>query len=72
MSDQASHLPPNNVNVARRGDQWIVEVVDNGQLHERAFMLEAHASSYADGQRLRLGLYQGLPPVDLFKDHHTN
>lgn len=68
MSDQAPHLLSNNVSVARRGDQWIVEVVDSGQFHIREFILEAHASSYADGQRVRLGLYQRLPSVE---DHHA-
>lgn len=72
MSDQAPHHLPNSVIVSRKGDQWLVQFIDNGIVHENTFALEAHASSYADGQRLRLGLLQGLPPVDFFRDQHTN
>lgn len=62
MSDQAPRQS-NNVLVMMRDERWVVRVIEDGREYENVFLLEAHASSYADGQRMRLGLFQGLPPV---------
>lgn len=40
-----------------RDGKWFVKVRDDEGQHELEFILEAHAHAYADGQRIRLGLY---------------
>ena len=37
--------------------KWVVAVSENGRQTTLAFELEAHACAYADGQRMRLGLF---------------
>lgn len=37
--------------------EWIVQVMERGELSERRFQVERHAESFADGQRTRLRLY---------------
>ena len=65
MSDIASHsasrsrqiaLEGNIVEIVRDADAWIVRITENGDVFERDFEMEVHASSFADGQRIRLGL----------------
>jgi hypothetical protein len=46
------------VNVERINDRWIVWIVENGDVDEHNFLLEAHARSFAAGQRSRLRLAQ--------------
>jgi len=46
------------VTVEFRDGKWIVGVLDDDERHEREFLIESHAISYADGQRLRLGIFQ--------------
>ena len=36
--------------------EWFVRVVENGQASTMSFELETFAVTYAEGQRLRLGL----------------
>ena len=45
------------VAIERVGDEWIVQVLDGDRTHETAFTLEASATSYADGQRLRMAFF---------------
>lgn len=40
--------------------KYVVRVFENGELVERDFLLEAHAHSWAQGQRIRLGLVHQL------------
>jgi len=49
--------PERGVAIERVGDEWVVQVLDGDHSHESIFSLEASAESYADGQRLRMGLY---------------
>jgi hypothetical protein len=53
--------PSPRVVIEHRADEWVVEVFESGVLHERDFVLEAYAASYADGQRIRLGLRLASP-----------
>ena len=39
---------------------WVVIVVEDGSESRKSFKIEQHARSFADGQRVRLG----LPPVN--------
>lgn len=48
-----------SVNLFQENDKWVVVVVDDQGETRRAFVVEQHAHSFADGQRIRLG----LPPV---------
>ncbi|MEI9418509.1 hypothetical protein O7A70_06375 [Mesorhizobium sp. Cs1299R1N1] len=45
------------VEVAEAGGEWFVRVTEDGQELTRSFELESFALSYAEGQRLRLGLH---------------
>ncbi|UVK50251.1 hypothetical protein DBIPINDM_007564 (plasmid) [Mesorhizobium sp. AR02] len=42
--------------------QWIVQVVENGKVTRHSFNAKAVAESYAEFQRVRLGL-PGKPPI---------
>jgi len=44
------------VAIEQVGEEWIVQLMEDGQTHERRFTTRAHAESYADGQKIRLGL----------------
>lgn len=49
----------NSVSLVHDGDEWSVLVDEEGQaLVTRTFVLESYAVSYAEGQRIRLGLDQ--------------
>ncbi|RYD75359.1 MAG: hypothetical protein EOP84_18420 [Verrucomicrobiaceae bacterium] len=48
--------PRDSVAIECRDDKYVVVVIEDGEVAERTFILEAHAASYADGQRIRLGL----------------
>ncbi len=40
-------------------DKWVVLIVEDGEETRHSFDIEQHAHSFADGQRIRLG----LPPL---------
>ncbi|ESY93697.1 hypothetical protein NKI51_06635 [Mesorhizobium australicum] len=44
------------VEVAEVSGEWLVRVTEGGQELTRSFELESFALSYAEGQRIRLGL----------------
>jgi len=44
------------VHVIEGDGKWLVQVMAEDESHEREFLVENHASSYAAGQRIRLGL----------------
>lgn len=46
----------NSVQLVQENDQWVVVIVESGEETRRTFDIEAHARSWADGQRIRLGL----------------
>jgi hypothetical protein len=54
---QATTSPaaPTPVIVEFREGKWIVIVLEEDERHEREFLVQAHAISYAEGQRIRLG-----------------
>lgn len=45
------------VTVEFRDGIWVVRVINDDERSEREFSMEAHASSYADDERMRLGIY---------------
>jgi hypothetical protein len=49
--------PPRAVHVTFRDGKWVVHVFDDDHSYEQEFGLEAHASAYADDERIRLGIY---------------
>ena len=62
-------LPENNmscqsVSVASMGRRWVVTVIDVEGRSKREFAVENFARSFADGQRLRLGLIQAREGCD--------
>lgn len=57
MEQPNTSLSARAVSIKHRDGAWIVEVINDEERHEREFVLEAHAASYADGQRIRLGIY---------------
>ncbi|WP_051442818.1 hypothetical protein [Mesorhizobium sp. WSM3626] len=46
------------VEVAEPSGEWFVRVIENDQELTRSFELESFALSYAEGQRIRLGLHR--------------
>jgi hypothetical protein len=55
-----THFPPaqeNAVLIEHHDGEWVVQVLENGEISERRFQVERHAESFADGQRTRLRLY---------------
>ncbi len=44
------------VSVVERGGEWHVVVLEDGDENVRVFEVEQHALSYAEGQKVRLGL----------------
>ncbi|TRC98478.1 hypothetical protein FJV76_13950 [Mesorhizobium sp. WSM4303] len=44
------------VEVAEVSGEWVVRVTENDQELTRSFEVEEYALSYAEGQRMRLGL----------------
>ncbi|WP_095204562.1 hypothetical protein [Mesorhizobium carmichaelinearum] len=53
---------PNDVRLKNVDGQWIVQVVENGKVTLRLFNAQDLAQSYAELQRMRLGL-PGKPPI---------
>ncbi|WP_027165661.1 hypothetical protein [Mesorhizobium sp. WSM3224] len=54
---------PDSVRVKAVNGQWIVRVVDGGRLTQNLFDIHAQAESFAEEERLRLGL-PGEPPAE--------
>jgi hypothetical protein len=52
-------MKPNSVMLIPDNGEWIVVVVEDGEELHRSFKIEAHAQSWSDGQRFRLGLHAG-------------
>ena len=52
-------MPFNSVQLFRENNEWVVVIVDNKGETRRSFDFGQCAHSYADGQRVRLG----LPPL---------
>lgn len=53
---------PNDVRLKNVDRKWIVQVVEDGKLTPHLFTSQAVAESYAEFQRVRLGL-PGKPPI---------
>ncbi|UVK48506.1 hypothetical protein BPNPMPFG_007889 (plasmid) [Mesorhizobium sp. AR07] len=53
---------PNDVRLKSVDGQWIVQVVENGNVTRHLFNAQDLAESYAELQRMRLGL-PGKPPI---------
>ncbi|MER9243004.1 hypothetical protein [Mesorhizobium sp. M0633] len=53
---------PNDVRLKNVDRQWIVQVVENGKVARHLFNAQPVAESYAEFQRIRLGL-PGKPPI---------
>ncbi|QOF75144.1 hypothetical protein IG197_31310 (plasmid) [Aminobacter sp. SR38] len=53
---------PNDVRLKTVDSQWIVQVVENGKVTRHLFDTQAVAESYAEFQRVRLGM-PGKPPI---------
>lgn len=53
---------PNDVRLKNVNGKWIVQVVENGKVTRHSFNANAVAESYAEFQRVRLGL-PGKPPI---------
>lgn len=55
------------VELSRDGETWTVRIDESGESSSRTFEMQSYAESYAEGQRLRLGLSEytlagpGLP-----------
>ncbi|RAZ91753.1 hypothetical protein DPM33_04475 [Mesorhizobium hawassense] len=53
---------PNDVRLKNVDGNWVVHVVKDGKVTRRLFDAQAVAESYAEDQRIRLGL-PGRPPT---------
>ncbi|TPN76048.1 hypothetical protein FJ987_14490 [Mesorhizobium sp. CU2] len=53
---------PDSVRVKAINGQWIVRIVEGGRLTQQVFDIHAEAESFAEEERLRLGL-PGEPPA---------
>ncbi len=53
---------PNDVGLKNVDDQWSVQVVENGKVTRYLFNAQPVAESYAEFQRIRLGLPR-KPPI---------
>ncbi|WP_112101375.1 hypothetical protein [Mesorhizobium hawassense] len=54
---------PDSVRVKAINGQWIVRIVDGGRLTQQVFDINAQAETFAEEERLRLGL-PGEPPAE--------
>jgi len=54
---------PDSVRVKAVNGQWIVRIVDGGRLTQQVFDIHAQAETFAEEERLRLGL-PGEPPTE--------
>ena len=50
-------VPNSAVHIEVRDGKWIVRVFEDSNLFTREFIRESHAASFAEGQRIRLGLH---------------
>lgn len=58
MDQPGNHsMTAKTVEVEFRDGKWFVLVLDDNKQDEREFLFESHATSFADGQRMRLGLF---------------
>ncbi|QKD06332.1 hypothetical protein [Mesorhizobium loti] len=59
-AEQPDAVPPNpvpdGVEVTENMGEWHVRVVINGNAHLSTFDVESYARSFADSQRIRVGL----------------
>lgn len=58
MQQPQNYFQVNAVVVEFVDGKWVVKVTENQRVFEQEFGMEAHAISYADGQRMRLGIYR--------------
>ncbi|RWO37489.1 MAG: hypothetical protein EOS12_32180 [Mesorhizobium sp.] len=56
MESANSNMAPPRVEVAEACGEWFVRIVADDEELTRSFDLESFALSYAEGQRIRLGL----------------
>jgi len=49
-------LSKSTVWIEKAGDEWAVRVAEGARIRVETFVLEAFAISFAEGQRIRLGL----------------
>jgi hypothetical protein len=47
-----------SVQLEFQNEKWRVVIREDGQRYEYEFSVEVHARSFADGNRVRLGLYK--------------
>jgi hypothetical protein len=52
---------PNAVRARSVDGEWVVQVVENGEVTRHLFKMQPHAENFAEGQRRRLGM-PGKPP----------
>jgi hypothetical protein len=45
-----------SVVIAKSCEGWAVTIVERASVNTRTFLIEAYARSFADGQRVRLGI----------------
>jgi hypothetical protein len=48
--------PPNDVRIEKLDGEWTVFVFEDSETTQKTFETEQFAKSFADGQRMRLGL----------------
>ncbi|PZV36372.1 hypothetical protein [Mesorhizobium kowhaii] len=53
---EQSNIEPEGVEVIENMGEWFVRVVINGKAHVSTFEVESYARSFADGQRIRVGI----------------
>jgi hypothetical protein len=61
--DKTRETLPDGVEVTENMGEWFVRVVINGKAHVSTFEVEAYARSFADGQRIRVGLSRFVEPA---------
>jgi hypothetical protein len=49
-------IPKPLVMIEQADGEWVVKVFEDGAVRKESFVLEAFARSFAEGQRIRLGL----------------
>ena len=48
-------IPANSIVILKEGDEWVVVIVDKGNVTRRSFEIQQFAKAYALGQAFRLG-----------------
>ena len=56
-------MASNSIELFHENEEWVVVVIEDGSETRRTFKIEQHARSFADGQRVRLGLPPNHEPV---------